>query len=236
MDQIVEVKYDSQFNQIENLTWYPWVGKDYEDGKRRILIVGESHYIDEDIEDEGKLREQEVKVDKYHTRNCLYEVLVDKSWCNRTYPNLMEALCDRGIISEDKLVLSKIAYYNFIQRQLDYTTAPKERPNLDDYEIAWERFLKIVDILHPTDCIFVGIESSQLFESTMAKYQIQYSEIDILEKINRVYPRKMSINMNPNYSVNIVFMKHSSCYFSPGKWYEFLTKQIPEAMEWINSK
>ena len=40
MDQIVEVKYDSQFNQIENLTWYPWVGKDYEDGKRRILIVG----------------------------------------------------------------------------------------------------------------------------------------------------------------------------------------------------
>ena len=83
MDQIVEVKYDSQFNQIENLTWYPWVGKDYEDGKRRILIVGESHYIDEDIEDEGKLREQEVKVDKYHTRNCLYEVLVDKSWCNR---------------------------------------------------------------------------------------------------------------------------------------------------------
>ena len=110
MDQIVEVKYDSQFNQIENLTWYPWVGKDYEDGKRRILIVGESHYIDEDIEDEGKLREQEVKVDKYHTRNCLYEVLVDKSWCNRTYPNLMEALCDRGIISEDKLVLSKIAF------------------------------------------------------------------------------------------------------------------------------
>ena len=119
---------------------------------------------------------------------------------------------------------------------MDYTTAPKERPNLDDYEIAWELFLKIVDILHPTDCIFVGIESSQLFESTMAKYQIQYSEIDILEKINRVYPRKMSINMNPNYSVNIVFMKHSSCYFSPGKWYEFLTKQIPEAMEWINSK
>ena len=93
-------------------------GKDYEDGKRRILIVGESHYIDEDIEDERKQREQEVKVDKYHTRNCLYEVLVDKSWCNRTYPNLMEALCDRGIISEDKLVLSKIAYYNFIQRQL----------------------------------------------------------------------------------------------------------------------
>ena len=37
MDQIVEVKYDSQFNQIENLTWYPWVGKDYEDGKRRIF-------------------------------------------------------------------------------------------------------------------------------------------------------------------------------------------------------
>ena len=30
----------------------------------------------------------------------------------------MEALCDRGILSDNKTALSEIAYYNFIQRQM----------------------------------------------------------------------------------------------------------------------
>ncbi len=57
----------------------------------------------------------------------------------------------------------------------------KERPNIDDYKIAWKCFLHIIDILQPTDCIFVGVESVTLFEEIMDKYGVQYTGIDVLK-------------------------------------------------------
>ena len=101
----------------------------------------------------------------------------------------MEALCDRSILSDNKTALSEIAYYNFIQRQMDYSKDTKERPNIDDYKIAWKCFLHIIDILQPTDCIFVGVESVTLFEEIMDKYGVQYTGIDVLEKLNDAYPK-----------------------------------------------
>lgn len=102
----------------------------------------------------------------------------------------MEALCDRGILSDNKTALSEIAYYNFIQRQMDYSKDSKERPNIDDYKIAWKCFLHIIDILQPTDCIFVGVESVTLFEEIMDKYGVQYTGIDVLENSMTLILRK----------------------------------------------
>ena len=43
--------YDKQFETIEGLSWLPWVGHNYINSKRRILIIAESHYVNgEDIE------------------------------------------------------------------------------------------------------------------------------------------------------------------------------------------
>ena len=38
---------DNQFDQIEGLSWYPWVGHNYMNSERRVLIVAESHYVKE---------------------------------------------------------------------------------------------------------------------------------------------------------------------------------------------
>ena len=118
----------------------------------------------------------------------------------------MEALCDRGILSDNKTALSEIAYYNFIQRQMDYSKDSKERPNIDDYKIAWKCFLHIIDILQPTDCIFVGVESVTLFEEIMDKYGVQYTGIDVLEKLNDAYPKKTSIRLDSKNNINIIFI------------------------------
>ena len=170
MNNILDKSLDSQFDKIENLTWFPWVGKGYKCAKRKLLVVGESHYLNEDSDENNEKRRELLIRDKEHTRNCLYEVLINKSWSSKTYSNIMEALCDRGILSDNKTALSEIAYYNFIQRQMDYSKDTKERPNIDDYKIAWKCFLHIIDILQPTDCIFVGVESVTLFEEIMDKY------------------------------------------------------------------
>lgn len=48
MNRLLDKSYDFEFDKNENLTWYPWVGKLYKEGTRRILFVGDSHYsVDE---------------------------------------------------------------------------------------------------------------------------------------------------------------------------------------------
>ena len=108
MNNILDKSLDSQFDKIENLTWFPWVGKGYKCAKRKLLVVGESHYLNEDSDENNEKRRELLIRDKEHTRNCLYEVLINKSWSSKTYSNIMEALCDRGILSDNKTALSEI--------------------------------------------------------------------------------------------------------------------------------
>jgi len=77
-------------------------------------------------------------------------------------------------------------------------------------------------------------EVATVFEEIMDKYGVQYTGIDVLEKLNDAYPKKTSIRLDSKNNINIIFIKHSSCYFSPGKWHDFLKQQIPEAIEWLN--
>ena len=42
MNNILDKSLDSQFDKIENLTWFPWVGKGYKCAKRKLLVVGEN--------------------------------------------------------------------------------------------------------------------------------------------------------------------------------------------------
>lgn len=157
---------------------------------------------------------------------------MDGDWGNRTYLNLMEALCNRNIVTENKEMLRKIAYYNFIQRLMDYSC--KERPQVEDYRTAWECFLKVVNVLQPTDCIFVGLKSTQAFEEVMNERGIQHSDIEILEVVNNSYPRKVTIELESGNTLDILFIRHSSAYFSPEQWHEFLKRQLPKMMKWLN--
>ena len=39
--------FDNEFERVKGLTWFPWIGKNYIDSKRRIMIVAESHYVND---------------------------------------------------------------------------------------------------------------------------------------------------------------------------------------------
>ena len=54
MNNILYKSLDSQFDKIENLTWFPWVGKGYKCAKRKLLVVGESHYLNEDSDENNE--------------------------------------------------------------------------------------------------------------------------------------------------------------------------------------
>ena len=42
--QLLSQDKDRYFMDIENLSWLPWVGVNYFQSKRRVLIIAESHY------------------------------------------------------------------------------------------------------------------------------------------------------------------------------------------------
>ena len=67
MNNILDKSLDSQFDKIENLTWFPWVGKGYKCAKRKLLVVGESHYLNEDSDENNEKRRELLIRDKEHS-------------------------------------------------------------------------------------------------------------------------------------------------------------------------
>ena len=41
-------QFDSQFDKVENLVHYPWIGCNYASAPKRVLIMGDSHYTEND--------------------------------------------------------------------------------------------------------------------------------------------------------------------------------------------
>ncbi len=51
---LLDLSKDNALEKIPTLTWLPWIGKDYFNSNKRLLIIGESHYSD-GISDEAFL-------------------------------------------------------------------------------------------------------------------------------------------------------------------------------------
>ena len=49
-------QFDSQFDKVENLVHYPWIGCNYASAPKRVLIMGDSHYT---VNDEGEFCPEE---------------------------------------------------------------------------------------------------------------------------------------------------------------------------------
>lgn len=229
MIKLLDEQFDKQFSEIEKLNWYPWVGKDYETSKRKLLIIGESHYLNEDDDEKNKKRKEELEASFSHTRDCLHEVLIDKSWSNPTYQNIMETLCDRSINPDNDNVFSKIAYHNLIQEPL---WSRQESPSEQQASIGWQILMSVINILKPTDCIMLGVRNDKYFNETMRKLSVSFQEVEEFpNKIGNTRPRKAMIN-----GVSICFIQHPGNYYSPEKWHDFLKEQMPEVIQFLNSK
>lgn len=70
-------QFDSQFDKVENLVHYPWIGCNYASASKRVLIMGDSHYT---VNDEGKFCPEEYDrcvTDKEYTRGIINCAIVN---------------------------------------------------------------------------------------------------------------------------------------------------------------
>mgnify|MGYP000480097725 FL=1 len=125
---------------------------------------------------------------------------------------------------------NKIASYNFIQEPMKGT---HEVPSLADYETAWKCLADVVQIIKPDVCIFVGLRNDKgmnILDEKCVMYFIKTLD----EKINISYPKKGELHFANGNKLPFYMIHHTAQYYSPQLWYDFLNKEIPEVVSFLD--
>tara|TARA_R110001583_G_scaffold88690_3_gene229740 strand:- start:1628 stop:2302 length:675 start_codon:yes stop_codon:yes gene_type:complete len=211
------MRVKADFKHISELNWDPYTGKDYFKSNIRILIIGESHY------------EKGVDIEKYKNKNFTNHVVNNHAIKglkhSKLFSNLHKALFAEQKFNRQKL-WDNLAFYNFVQRSMD---SNKKRPSKEDFVKGWLTFFQIVESLKPTHCLFVGVGASKWLKNVRPDEMIKKCD----NKINNTFPRKVSLKINDNAPINVIFIKHSSQYFSWSIWNEFLQNEMKEELNWL---
>ena len=111
-------QFDSQFDKVENLVHYLWIGCNYASAPKRVLIMGDSHYTEND---EGEFCPEEYDrcvTDKEYTRGIINCAIEKGGW--KFHTNLQKTFLDESDMDVEGF-WNKIASYNFIQEPERHT-------------------------------------------------------------------------------------------------------------------
>ena len=225
-------RFDADFDEIALLERYPWVGSQYVDCKCHILIIGDSHYT---VDGDKNFCEDEYKrcnSNKDYTREVIRYVINDVCEGKPTwtmYRNLINTITSYTP-EEVKFLWSKVAFYNFIQepmKQIDQV------PTSEESRIGWRCFYDVVNILKPDFCLFIGIRSNreiEMIQSLGGTYKITKDEV----KCNNTIPLVGEIETKEGNKTKFRIIKHTSSYYSPAAWYQYICNKEPELMRQLD--
>lgn len=217
-----------KIKEIEKLKWLPWIGNQFSSLKEnRILIVGESHYHDNS---EESIKKHESSL---YTQKVIKEIAIERQyWNTKIFSNFHRAIIGNDTFNSSAL-WNLVSFYNFIQKPMDTN---KGRPKNNDFYEGWLSFFKLIEIVKPNTCLFIGTESTKFFQKAIAEsnYKIEIFERD--EKISGVYPKRAIIVDNQNNKIELFFIRHTSKYFSWEKWNLYLKEKMTKQMNWLQNE
>lgn len=232
---MLSTQKDHPLTKIPNLIRLPWVGSQFSNAKRRLLIVGESHYTmgkTKTEHEEDLLRHKNPDF----TRKLIEETQIQNLYRYLLLDNFWQALFQK---QPNKSELWKhISFYNFIQRSMDYSSFESERreqPNRADFKNGWPVFAEVVKILKPTDCIFLGLKASEGFGNLKADKTVTQFDYSYSPKIGNMTPVEGSFTIDGQKTI-VSFIQHCSSFFSPQSWNPFLQKRHPEIIDFLMKK
>lgn len=231
MSEDLKSIYDDSLSKVEGLSWLPWVGKNYSQAACKILVVAESHYTHGDRPDSVEQSKSQMLDDVFLTREVVLESPVGRLWQNNMFDNLHRVLVGTNDFEPSGL-WDNIAFYNHVQRPMDYNGSYKERPNSVDFIKGWEVFLDVVNILRPDLCIYVGLTASNTFNQAMESRGVSHSKVEWVGESQGGYPRRMSVSL-VDFKLPILAVKHTSKYFVVNFWRSFLFRNAANAMRYL---
>ena len=225
---ISDKQFDSQFDKVANLTHYPWIGSGYASAPKRVLIMGDSHYtIDEKTKEFCQEEYDRCISDKEYTRGIIgCEIGTPGSWPFHKY--LEKTFLDEANMNVEAF-WNKVASYNFIQEPMK---SINEKPSHADYETAWKCFANVAQIIKPNICIFVGLRNNEGID-ILDEINVKHSIREFDTKVNNSWPMVGDLQFEDGYKLPFYMIHHTAQYYSPQEWYDFLNKEIPEVVSFL---
>ena len=90
-----------------------------------------------------------------------------------------------------------------------------------------------MQIIKPDICIFVGLRNDNGMNALEGK-DVKYSIQTLDEKINNSYPKKGELQFADGNKLPFYMIHHTSLGYSPQLWYDFLNKEIPEVVSFLD--
>ncbi len=137
-------------NFSTNVTFHPWIGKDYESGgcfKKRILVLGESHYCSPSV------REQYCKQCSGCPKTCngiteyTQDIVHESGYAGgakRTFTKFFNVFTPPGCAIED--ARDSICFYNYVQESLG---GPRHSPTEGQFKDSEPAFFEVLNKLAP---------------------------------------------------------------------------------------
>ena len=226
---ISDKQFDSQFDKVANLTHYPWIGSGYASAPKRVLFMGDSHYtIDGNTKEFCQEEYDRCISDKEYTRGIIgCEIGSPGSWPFHKY--LEKTFLDEANMNVEAF-WNKVASYNFIQEPMK---SINEKPSHADCETAWKCFADVIQIIKPNVCIFFGLRNKEginILDEKNVKYSIKYFDT----KVNNSWPMVGDLKFEDGYKLPFYMIHHTSRFYSPQLWHDFLNKEIPEVVSFLD--
>jgi hypothetical protein len=224
--------FDDTFSQISTLNSLPWVGKNYCNGKR-LLIIGESHYHWVNDEEDSKVDYDE----RIMTRGFIQWNITDNinGTDNPFMRNIERALAwDDCPCNEDKIKLwTTTAFMNFSQRIMENI---EDRPTYGDYSNGWDNFLKVVNAIAPDYCLIFTLGTANHDENDVdAKLEAngyQSGKYELLSQIGRDRVWKLNITKDDRH-IPIIFVRHPSAFFAWTDYAQLIHREYADYFSWL---
>ena len=124
----------------KGIKFLPWIGDEYFNSNPRILILGESHYFNEDLSENKELMEE------YNNHvDTTRDVVEDYS--NKSYQNIAAMLTNK--IIEHDIIWEFICFYNFFQKHVGFSSSDKSLIDDSLIEMSRKAFFCIIESLTP---------------------------------------------------------------------------------------
>ena len=217
---VSDTLYDAQFDRINGLLHYPWIGRDYHNNIVKLLILGDSHYA---TNEDGTSCEEEYnrcKSNKDYTRE-IVNCTVGKEDIWSMFKGLYSLFGVTPDTAEDCL-WNKVAFCNFVQEPMETRNS---RPSDEQFKLAWFCLLDIIDIIKPDICLFIGKRGwvSNGYINNERRGTIILKDDTVI--ISRCKPWRAEITTNNGVHTRAIAIHHTSQGFSPDKWRDYLNRK-----------
>jgi len=141
----------------KKILFHPWIGNDYENGgifKKRILVLGESHYCEDPKECKLCLPGLISKCNDF-TKKIILDQMNGIGKRHAIYTKLFRVLCDmEDTLGNRQIFWNSISYYNFIQQSV--SNSARVAPTDEMCEISNQGLFEVVKSLKPNYIIILG--------------------------------------------------------------------------------